>query len=399
MQAWLTVVGIGEDGLDGLPPAVRVLIDQADILVGGERHLSMVPATTAATRHPWPSPFTDARPMLNSFRGKNVVVLASGDPQWFGAGATLGRWFPPGEMRIIPHPGAFSLAAARLGWPLQDCLCLSVHGRPLDSLRLHCQPGRRMLVLCEDASTPALTASLLTGSGYGPSRLIALEHLDGPAERILEGTAENWPHLPGEDLVLLAIELRLAAQARPLALVPGLPDDAFENDGQLTKREVRAVTLSTLAPLPGESLWDVGAGCGSIAIEWMRAGGMATAIESRPERVARIARNALALGVPGLDIVHGTAPEALPYTDPDAVFIGGGVSAPGMLESCWSALKPGGRLVANAVTAEAEAALLAFRQAHGGQLIRLSVARLAPVGGFHSWHPFMPITQYWGRRA
>lgn len=393
---WLSVIGIGDDGLPGLSPAARALLDAAEVVVGGERHLALIPH--GPETHEWPSPFSGARDLLDSLRGRNVVVLASGDPMWFGIGATLSRWLSPGEMRVLPHPGAFALAAARLGWPLQDCLCLTIHGRPLETLHLHLAPGRRLLVLSADGQSPAAVARLLEKAGFGPSRLVVLEHLGGAREALRDTTAEAWV---GEaaDLNTIAIECRAERGARIYAPVPGLPDEAFDHDGQLTKREVRAVTLAALAPLTGELLWDVGAGCGSIAIEWMRAGGRAVAIEPRADRCARIAANAAALGVPGLEVIKGSAPGALPYSDPDAIFVGGGTSAPGLLEACWAALKPGGRLIANAVTAEGEVALMALHSRFGGQMARLSVARLAPVGGFHTWHPAMPVTQYVGRKG
>ena len=396
MTPWLSVIGIGDDGVIGLSPAARTLLDTAEVVVGGARHLTLVQGH--AEKHEWPSPFAKARDLMDSLRGRNVAVLASGDPMWFGIGATLTRWLSPGEMRVLPHPGSFSLAAAAMGWPLQDCLCLTIHGRPLETLNLHLAPGRRLLVLSEDGQSPAAVARLLEKAGYGPSRLVVLEHLGGADERIRDSVAEAWE---GEaaDLNTIAIECRPRRGARLLAALPGLPDDAFDHDGQLTKQEIRAVTLATLAPLPGELLWDVGAGCGSVAIEWMRAGGRAVAIEPRPERCARIAANAATLGVPGLEVVRGKAPDALPYSDPDAVFVGGGVSAPGVLDACWAALRPGGRLVANAVTTEGEAALIALHARFGGQMTRLSVSRLAPVGGFHTWHPAMPVTQFVGRKG
>ena len=391
MTPWLTIIGIGEDGLDGLAPAARTLIEGAEVLVGGSRHLAMV-ADTAAERLAWASPFVSSRPALEALRGRRVVILASGDPLWFGAAATLSRWFTPAEMTVLPHAGAFSLAAARLLWPLQDCLCLSAHGRPVEALALHFAPGRRLLILSEDASTPARVADLLALHGYGPSTVAVLENLGGPLERIGAGLRA------ASDLNLVAVECAAAPGHRPLARGYGLSDEAFLHDGQLTKREIRAVTLAALAPLPGELLWDVGAGCGSVAIEWMRAGGRAVAIEPRAERCERIARNAAALGVPGLEVIRARAPAGLPLggAAPDAVFVGGGVSEPGLLDICRAALNPGGRLVANAVTAEGEAALIALHAAQGGEMSRLAVTRLAPVGGFHTWHPAMPVTQYVG---
>ncbi|RAU23159.1 cobalamin biosynthesis bifunctional protein CbiET [Paramagnetospirillum kuznetsovii] len=388
---WLTIIGIGEDGLDGLNPTARALIAGAEVLVGGARHLAMVP-DAKAERLMWSTPFADSRDQIEARRGKKVVVLASGDPMWFGAAATLTRWFAPSEMTVIAHPGAFSLAAARLLWPLQDCLCLTAHGRPLDALALHFAPKRRLLILSEDRNTPARLAELLADQGYGASSLTVLENLGGPTERVAPGA------MASSDLNLVAVDCAVTPGRRPLPPGPGLPDDAFSHDGQLTKREVRAVTLAALAPLPGELLWDVGAGCGSIAIEWMRLGGRALAVEPRAERAERIARNAAALGVPALDIITARAPAGLPLGRevPDAIFVGGGVSEPGLLDICRAALAPGGRLVANAVTVEGEAALIAFHAAHGGEMTRLSVARLAPVGGFHTWHSAMPVTQYVG---
>ncbi len=391
ISPWLTVIGIGEDGQDGLTFAARALIDTAEVLVGGSRHLAMIPQS-AAERLIWSIPFAHSRMELESRRGKRVVILASGDPMWFGAAATLSRWFAAAEMAVLPHPGAFSLAAARLLWPLQNCLCLTAHGRAAEALTLHFAPGRRLLILSEDTGTPAKLAELLDHHGYGASALTVLENLGGPTERIALGTDAR------SDLNVIAIDCAVSPGRRPLSVNGGLPDDCFRHDGQLTKREIRAVTLSALAPMPGEVLWDVGAGCGSVAIEWMRLGGHAVAIEPLPERSARIALNAAALGVPGLEIITAKAPAALPLDReaPDAIFIGGGVSEPGLLDICRAALKPKGRLVSNAVTVEGEAALIAFRAVHGGDLTRLSVSRLAPVGGFHTWHPAMPVTQYLG---
>jgi precorrin-6B C5,15-methyltransferase / cobalt-precorrin-6B C5,C15-methyltransferase len=397
MAAWLTVVGMGDDGWSGLSPTAQTLISGADHVVGGQRHLDLLPPMAAQT-HLWPSPFADAQPLLESLRGQAVVVLASGDPQWFGVGVSLFRWFPADQIIILPHAGAFSLAAARLGWAIQDCLCLTVHGRPLESLHLHLAPGRKLLVLAEDGQSPAAVARLLEKAGYGPSSLTVLWHLGGKAEGQKSATAEEWVGAT-PDLNVMAIQCRAEPRLRALSLVGGLPDEAFQHDGQLTKREIRAVTLSSLVPVAGELLWDVGAGCGSIAIEWARAGGLATAIESNPERCRMIAANGAKLGVPGIRVIQGKAPDSLPYTDPQAIFVGGGVSVPGLLEACWSALAPGGRLVVNAVTMEGEAALALFHQRRGGQMIRLAVSRLAPVGIYHTWHPAMPVTHYVGRKV
>lgn len=414
---WLSIVGIGEDGLAGLAPAVRTVIETAELLAGGARHLAMIPET-GAERLAWGGNLNGGLDgglaAIAARRGRRVCVLASGDPMWFGIGATLARRFAPEDYVVLPHPGAFSLAAARLGWPLQEVTTLSVHARPAEAIALHLHPGARLLLLTEDGGTSALIAGLLRAHGYGPSRLTVFERLGGPAERRIEATAAAWD-IACHALNTLAVECRPGPEARPLSRLAGLPDDAFRHDGQITKREIRAVTLAALAPLPGETLWDVGAGCGSIAIEWMRAGGRAVAVERDAAHAALIAANAARLGVPRLAIVRGEAPQALGglTPPPDAVFLGGGVSAPGMLAACWRALNPGGRLVANAVTAEGEAALLAWQAAQGGEMTRLSVARLGPIGGFaaksgdgaeragdfQGWRPLMPVTQYRGVRT
>ena len=271
MTAWLSIVGIGEDGLAGLSPAARTLVETAETLVGGARHLAMVPPG-GAERLPWRQPFADSIAALAAHRGRRVVVLASGDPMWFGAGAVLARHFPRGEMTVVPHPGAFSLAAARLGWALAECAIISLHGRPLDALRLHLAENRRILILSEDRATPTAVAGLLAESGWGPSRITVFEHLGGRAEACHSASAQEWGTRKVADLNTIALECQAAPGTRGLPRLAGLPDDAFEHDGQLTKREIRAITLARLAPLPGETLWDIGAGCGSIAIEWLRAG-------------------------------------------------------------------------------------------------------------------------------
>jgi len=394
---WLSIVGLGEDGLDALTPAARALVAGAETLVGGARHLALVPAN-GATRLTWETPLSRTVEAIASRRGTRVCVLATGDPMWFGIGVTLARRFDPAETTIVPHVGAFTLAAARLGWPLADCVCTTVHGRPLDPLAIHLAPGARWLVLSEDGTTPAALAAWLAARGWGPSRLRVLARMGGPNERRIEGVAESWEGARAiDDLNTIAVECRPGAQARALPATPGLPDDAFVHDGQLTKRELRAVTLAALAPLPGQLLWDVGAGCGSIAIEWLRCARSlrAAAIERDPTRADLIARNAATLGVPALAIVRGEAPAALAGLEPpDAAFVGGGVSQPGLIEACWAALKPGGRLVANAVTLEGEGALAAAQRGFGGTMIRVAVSRLEKLGPGSGWRPLLPVTQW-----
>jgi precorrin-6Y C5,15-methyltransferase (decarboxylating) len=395
MSPWLTVIGIGDDGFAGLSPAARMLVETADIVVGGTRHLAMVPARTAQ-QLPWRQPFADSIAAIARHRGRRVVVLASGDPMWYGAGAVLARHFPREEMAVLPHPGAFSLAAARLGWPLAECGLISLHGRPLDVLRLHLAAGRRLLLLSEDGATPAAVARLLTRLGWGPSQLAVLTHLGGHAETATASTAAEWDGRRVADLNTIALECRATPGTRGVSRLAGLPDDAFEHDGQLTKSEIRAATLAALAPLPGETLWDVGAGCGSIAIEWLRADAhlAAVAVERDTARAAIIARNAAALGVPGLAIVQGEAPAALAgLVAPDAIFVGGGLADPALLPVLWRALKPGGRLVANVISTEGERALLDWHAQHGGSLTRLAISRVETLGAHHGWRALASVTQ------
>jgi precorrin-6B C5,15-methyltransferase / cobalt-precorrin-6B C5,C15-methyltransferase len=395
VKPWLAVVGIGEDGVAGLSGAARTLIDIAEVLVGGARHLAMAPKT-GAERIVWDSPLADTIDKIAARRGQRVTVLASGDPMWYGVGAVLARRFPREEIAIVPQPSAFSLAAARLGWPLAECATVSLHGRPLDSLRLQLMPAHWVLALSEDGGTPAAVARLLTLLGWGPSRLTVFSHLGGPREAVVAGEARCWGERRVADLNTIAIECRAGPGARAFSRLAGLPDDAFEHDGQLTKREVRAATLAALAPLAGETLWDVGAGCGSIAIEWLRAGKgvTAVAVERNPARAAAIARNAASLGVPGLRVVVGSAPEAIASLPrPDAIFVGGGIGAPEMLPSLWAALPPGGRLVANVVTIGGELRLSDWHARHGGALRRIAVSRAEPAGAHHLWRPLANVTQ------
>jgi len=395
MTAWLSVIGIGEDGFAGLGPAARTLVGTAETLVGGARHLAMVPPGPAE-RLAWRQPLTGTIPDIAARRGRRVAVLASGDPLWYGVGAVLLRHFRREEMTILPQPGAFSLAAARLGWPLAECTTLSLHARPLDTIRLHLAPGAHLLALSEDGDTPRRLAALLTVSGWGPSRLAVFEHLGGEREALRRASAQDWGERRCADLNTIAVDCNPAPGTRPLSRLAGLPDDAFEHDGQLTKREIRAVTLARLAPVPGETLWDIGAGCGSIAIEWLRAcpAGGAVAVERDPGRAAIIARNAAMLGVPGLRIVAAEAPKAvIGLPTPDAVFVGGGIADPALLPALWQALPPRGRLVANVVSSEGERAILDWQARHGGELCRIAISRCEPLGGHHGWRPLLPVTQ------
>ncbi|AWI58929.1 precorrin-6Y C5,15-methyltransferase (decarboxylating) [Sinorhizobium fredii] len=394
---WLTVIGIGEDGVAGLGDEAKRLIAAAPVVFGGIRHIELAASLIRGEREAWQSPFEKSVEAIISRRGSPVVVLASGDPFLYGVGATLARRIEASEMRTIPAPSAFSLAAARLGWALQEAATVSLHGRPLDLIRPHLQPGARVLALTSDGNGPNALAGLLSESGFGQSWLTVLEALGGERERVSRHVASSFTLEKVNALNVCAIEVVADAGSRVLPLASGRDDALFEHDGQITKREVRALTLSALAPRKGELLWDIGAGSGSIAIEWMLADPAmrAIAVEASPERAARIGRNAARFGVPGLSVVEGQAPHALRgLTRPDVIFIGGGGSEAGVMEAAIAALPSGGRLVANAVTTEMEAVLLAHHAGLGGSLIRIDIARASPVGTMTGWRPAMPVTQW-----
>ncbi|MEU0148947.1 precorrin-6y C5,15-methyltransferase (decarboxylating) subunit CbiE [Streptomyces sp. NPDC006288] len=394
----VSVVGIGADGWAGLPEPARTVLLDAEVLIGGERQLGLLPAECSGRRVPWPSPLRPAvRGLLAEHTGGATAVLASGDPMFYGIGRALTEELGAGALHVLPHPSSVSYACARLGWPVEDTETVTLVGRPAARLAAALHDGRRLLVLSADAATPAAVASLLREHGYGPSRMRVLEQLGGTAEDCLDGTAGTWEHPPGDPLNVVAVDCARTPEALRLGAVPGLPDEAYEHDGQLTKRHVRAATLGVLAPAPGELLWDVGGGSGSVAAEWMRThpSCRAVTVERDPVRAGRITRNADRLGVPGLRVVTGRAPDALAGLPvPDAVFVGGGLTAPGLLDACWDALPPGGRLVANTVTLESEALLTEWYGRHGGDLVRLAVAHAVPVGGFTGWRQAMPVTQW-----
>jgi precorrin-6Y C5,15-methyltransferase (decarboxylating) len=394
---WLSIVGIGEDGVAGLGERARGLVDEAEFVFGGKRHLALAESLINGEARAWPSPFSDGIETIHGLRGRRVCVLASGDPFLHGVGATLARFVPADEMDVVPAPSAFSLASARLRWPLAEIDTVSLHGRPVAQLRPWLHPGRRILTLTSDASGPSDIAALLSNIGFGKSKLTVLEALGGPDERVLETTASGFEVSDVHPLNLVAVEVEADAAAPVLGLAAGLPDEMFEHDGQITKREIRAATLSALAPRRGELLWDIGAGSGSVAIEWMllHPSMSAIAIEAHGERAARIGRNAESLGVTNLQVIEGTAPDALSgLPAPDAIFVGGGGSRPGVMDAALAALKPGGRLVANAVTLEMEAVLLDLHASQAGALMRLSVQRAERVGSMTGWRPAMPVTQW-----
>ncbi|MBM7068624.1 precorrin-6y C5,15-methyltransferase (decarboxylating) subunit CbiE [Actibacterium sp. 188UL27-1] len=391
---WLHIVGIGEDGLDGLAPATRAIVEAAEIIIGGDRHHDLAP-DLRAQRLAWPHPFDALIDTIKNLHGQRVVVLATGDPLWYSVGAKIGRSIDPAQITYHPQISAFQLAAARMGWSLADVETLTVHGRPVEQMIAFIQPDQRLVILTTGAGTPSQIAEFLTKRGFGDSRMTVLAAMGGPQERRFDGLARDWRHTV-PPFNTLAIDCVAAPGAALIPRVPGLADDLFQHDGTMTKREVRAATLAKLMPMRGALLWDVGTGCGSVAVEWMRAARYARAIglEPRADRRMMAAANASALGTPRLELIDGEAPNALENLEkPDAVFIGGGLSE-ATFTACWEALRPLGRLVANAVTLESEAQLLALHTRYGGDLVRLQVHRAEPVGSYHGWRPAMPVTQW-----
>ena len=391
---WLHIVGIGEDGFDGLTPATAAVVEAAEVIVGGDRHHSLSDRVTAE-RVAWPSPFDAMIETIEGLKGRRVVVLVTGDPLWFSVGARIGRAIDPSEIVYHPQLSAFQLASARMGWSLADVETLTVHGRPVEQMIAFIQPDARLLILTTGAETPGQIAKFLSERGFGASKMSVLAAMGGEKEERFDGVAETWAHeVPAFNT--LAVECIAAPNAALLPRVPGLADVLFQSDGTMTKQEVRAATLAKLMPMRGALLWDIGCGSGSVAIEWMRAARYARAIgiEPRDDRRAMAGANALALGTPKLALVEGQAPEALDGLDaPDAIFIGGGLTRE-TFEAAWAALRPLGRLVANAVTLESEAELLALSKEFGGELVRLSVQRAEPVGRLTGWRPAMPVTQW-----
>jgi precorrin-6B C5,15-methyltransferase / cobalt-precorrin-6B C5,C15-methyltransferase len=393
---WLTIIGMGADGYEGLSARAKLALSQADVVVGSDRLLAFLPPSPAE-RHQWPQPFSAVYEQIKVFHGRRTVVLATGDPLNYGVARKILEIVPFAEMEIVPHLSAFSLAASRMGWPLSDCDTLTLHGRPAANLEAFIQPGVRLLALTENASTIGEAARRLTARGYGRSEVTVLENMGGKDEKISSFWARNFAGGAYSDLNTLAIRCIAEPGAAHLPRVPGLPDDAYVHDGQLTKREVRAATLAALGPSPDALLWDVGAGCGSVAIEWMRStrGAQAVTFESNEERLRMIAENAERLGTPRIKIVPGHAPEALAgQAAPDAVFIGGGMGVPGVFEASWAALKPQGRMVANVVTLEGELHLVDLQEKHGGELVRIEVSYQTSIGRLRALKPRMAVLQW-----
>ena len=400
MSKWLTITGMGEDGWEGLSARARHAIETAEVVVGSERLISFLPGISAE-RHLWPQPFSEVIDRIRPLAGRRTVILATGDPLNYGVARKLMEFIPFAEMEIIPHLSAFALAAARVGWSLPDCDTLTLHGRHAAHIEPFIQPDVRLLVLTADHTTIGEVARRLTARGFGASEVTVLENMGGERERQSRFTAANPPAERYSDLNTLAIRCIASHDAKILSRLGGLPDEAFEHDGQLTKREVRAATLAALAPTPEKLLWDIGAGCGSISIEWMRAarGCEAIAFEHDEKRLAMIAANADALGTPRLKVVAGEAPATLQgHTAPDAVFIGGGIWISGVFDTAWQALKPGGSLVANVVTIEGELHLYDLQEKHGGDIVRMEISNLTSVGRLRALRPRMAVTQWRARK-
>ena len=400
MSKWLSIIGMGEYGYDGLSPLARLKLAEAEVIVGSSRLLAFLPKSSAE-RHEWPQPFSAVVDRIKPLRGRRTVILATGDPLNYGVARKIMEFIPFAEMEIVPHLSAFSLVASRLGWPLPDCDTLTLHGRDAATLEAFIQPNARLIVLTADAMTIPEVARRLVARGFGESRITVLENMGGERERISSFTANASSRENFSDLNTLAIHCIASRDARIFSRVAGLPDDAFVHYGQFTKREVRAATLSALAPAPDQLLWDVGAGCGSIAIEWMRVvrGCEAIAFESNPERIKMIAGNAARLGTPRLEIVAGEAPGTLAgHRAPDAVFIGGGLGIPGVFETAWEHLKPGGTMVVNVVTIEGELHLYDLQEKLGGDLVRIEVSYLTRIGPLRALKPRMPVLQWRARK-
>jgi precorrin-6B C5,15-methyltransferase / cobalt-precorrin-6B C5,C15-methyltransferase len=396
MTPWLTIVGIGEDGQAGLGLRARQALAQCHVVIGSKRTLKMLSPSPAAHME-WPQPFSAVVQQITPLRGKPTVILATGDPLNFGVARKLLSFIEKSEVVILPHLSAFSLAAAEMGWSLPDCDCFTIHGRPAANAEVFIQPDARLLILTQDGSSVADVCRRLIARGFETSAVTVLENLGGHQQTVTVFAADEMPDRAWSALNTLAVHCKAGQAAKIWSRVAGLPDEAFQHDGQITKREVRAATLAALAPSPDQLLWDVGAGCGSIGIEWMRAtrGCEAIAIEPDAARRLMIANNAEQLGTPGLKVIAAAAPAAYAgLPPPHAVFIGGGISDSGTFEGAWAKLRPGGRMVANVVTLEGEMHLYDLHEKHGGDMVRMDISTLTRVGTLRAMRPRMAVTQW-----
>lgn len=394
-RPWITIVGIGEDGPDGLSPASLAALKTADVVMGANRHLALLPMLDGE-KIDWPVPFADGLPILRGLKGQEVVVLASGDPFWFGAGSVIAREFPPEDWTVLPAPSCFALAAARMGWAVERTICLGLHAQPLSNIRPYLAKNARILTTLRDGDALKNLGEYLTKIGFADSAVSAFQALGGPRETRWDGRAqtaeEHGLHHP------LCVAITSAGSGRALPVSSGISDGFFLSDGVMTKRVVRAATLSALAPQRGEMLWDIGAGSGTIAIEWLLADPACTAVavEPRDDRIALIKQNAQNLGVARLQIIAGSGPLVFnDLPDPDVVFIGGGLNGE-MLRALEDRLKSRTRIVANTVTLEGEHVLIAAHQRFGGELIQINIAEADVLGGKTGWKPARPIVQWSG---
>jgi precorrin-6Y C5,15-methyltransferase (decarboxylating) len=402
-KPWLDIIGIGADGLASLTPVKQKLLADAEIIITAQRIADLLVNASDAQIHIWPKPFDAMMDKLLTWKGKKILVIATGDPMWHGVGSIIARHLPADEFTVDPSPPAFSLAAARLGWPLSSVETLTLHGysRPSELIIPFIQPKTRLISLTSGSKTVHEVAAHLVRLGYGQSIIHVLEDMGEATDNHITFAAQDIPDTPFSDFNTIAIQCTPDSDAPVLPRTPGLPDDAYEHDGQLTKRDVRAITLAALAPSPGQLLWDIGAGCGSIAIEWMRPHlwNRAIAFEAKANRAEMIARNAKALGTPYLQVVAGHAPETLKgQQQPDAVFIGGGMTVDGVFATAWQALKPGGKFVANAVTTQAIQFLYEKHHNLGGELVELSTSKLLPLGSKTVMRPALPVLQWRGTK-
>ncbi|UXM96216.1 precorrin-6y C5,15-methyltransferase (decarboxylating) subunit CbiE [Bartonella sp. HY329] len=395
-KAWLKIIGIGENGVEGLSEAACLIISNAEHVFGGMRHLALLDKIIHGTAHIWPQPFLNAIEELKLLRGQDVVVLTTGDPMHYGAGATICRHFDLSELSIISHPSSFSLAAARLGWALQDVDCLSIHGRAVDSFVRSITNKRKMLILANDGASASFVGKELCARGYDQSQIFVLEHLEGRLEAVHFFLAKDFEGQHFAKLNIIGVNCLIDPAKQQLPSFSTLPDDAFIHDGQISKRDIRAITMAHLAPTSHELLWDIGAGSGSISIEWLRLGYdcRAIAIEKNVQRAQNIRQNADNLGVSShLTLVEASAVDVLKHLEePDAIFIGGGLSNNGLFDQCWQKLKLGGRLVVNAVTLESEALVLEISRKYGGHLHKIVLSSADELGNFHVWRQALPIT-------
>lgn len=386
----MTLIGLGEDGLGGLTDASRKALAEAEVIFGGPRHLALCDA--GARGREWPLPFS-VEPVLEH-RGRAVVVLASGDPFWHGVGGTLAQVLDPSEWRGFPAPSCMTLAAARLGWRLEEVTTMGLHAAPFEVLLPHLAEGARLICTLRDGAAPAALADYLTAQGFGTSRLTVMEALGGPREISREADAATFDL---DDIAAPVVVAIAVSGGAGISHAPGRDAALFAHDSQITKSPMRALTLAALAPRARELLWDVGAGSGSVSVEWCLAAPEARsiAIEPRESRCENIIENARRFGLAGrMRCVHGTAPDALADLPlPAAVFLGGGASED-VLQAIWHRITPGTRLVANAVALETQALLIRWHGMHGGQLLRIDLAQAAPLGTMQGWQPSRPQLQW-----